>query len=326
MKILYTLPGISNPHGGYRIVCEHLTRLKKLGHETALFVENGKIECDWYDLSGITVTGDRSAFKRYDTIVIGSPHSIWVEDHIRPDQKCFLFMQMVEEKFRSNDRSWSLMCRKFYMSRFPIIHGSRWGEEYVRKIGHRGAMHYIGNGVNFNHFPISDKPKDGKTILLESPFSRNPAKDTDRLASKVIFRLKSEGYNIIGYGSDDLDSRYPLDEYIMRPSLEDMNRMYEEASILVKATKWDARALSPVEAMTKGCVTARAIIQGDDDLMHGVNCLRSGYDENELYENSSFLLKNQDYLSLISGACGAYVQLHCNWETIIPQLEKILIS
>ncbi|MGN6491044.1 MAG: hypothetical protein ACTHLE_03530 [Agriterribacter sp.] len=328
MKILYTLPGIETPHGGYRIVMEHLTRLQKLGHDVALFIEKGKPVCPWYD-HNITITLDRKSYKHYDIIVIGSPHSIWMQDYIKPGQKCFLFMQMVEEKFRPNDALWARQCKQFYLSRFPIIHGSKWGEEHCRKLGRTGEMHYVGNGVNFDHFPISKKPKDGKVVLLEGCFNKNPAKDVDGLAFQVALMLKNRGYKIIGYGFDNPTGvTLALDEYTCKPSLSQMNVMYEDATILLKATKYDARALSPMEAATKGTLTVRSIIEGDDDLTGGFNCIRIPYlpGVNDLFYAASNIFAEDELRERLANNARSYVQQHCNWDTIILQLEKILLS
>lgn len=322
MKILYTFPTITSVHGGARIVFAHLEGLQKLGHDVSLFVENGKTECGWYDLSGITITSDRSSIHDADIIVIGSPHSIWIEDQVKPHQKVFLFMQMVEELFRPADWKWKQLCYKFYKSRFPIIHGSKWGEKHVRAIGRTGPMHYIGNGVNFDHFPISNKPKDGKTILLESPFSKNPAKDVDMLAYKVAKKLKGEGYKVLAYGANE--PVFTDLEYYIRPDLTTMNQLYEESTILVKATKFDARSLSPVEGMTKGCVPIRAIINGDDDLIDCHNCLRSGYNLHDLERNARWILSDEIGRNSMAESCRIYVQEHCNWDWIIEDLNKIL--
>lgn len=329
MKIILTFPTIITPHGGARVLFEWCYRLKKLGHDVGLFVENGKLQCTWYDLSGITVTADHSAYKHYDCIVIGSPHSIWLQDHIRPHQKCFLFMQMVEEYFRPGNALWKKQCEQFYLSKYPIIHGSRWGEEHCRNLGRTCEMHYIGNGVNFEHFPIINKPKDGKTILLEGCFNNNPAKDVDRIAYKTAMRLRKEfGFTVKAYGFDlpNIEASM-LDEYICRPSLTEMNRLYEEATILLKATKYDARALSPVESMTKGTVTVRSIIMGDDDLIQGYNCLRGNYNNpDQFLQFAKSILEHTPQREKLAKNCIQYVQEQCNWDTIIDKLNKILTA
>lgn len=326
MKILYTLPGIKTPHGGYLICCEHITRLKALGHEVDLFVEKGPAVCAWERYSHINITTDRNAYLNYDCIVIGSPHSIWLQNFIKPHQKCFLFMQMDERKFRPHDGNWHRQCLNFYLSKFPIIHGSHWGEQVCRQLGRKGEMYYIGNGVNLDHFPISNKPKDGKTILVEGWEASNPAKDIDHIGPKVAAKLKQQGYKIIAYGFQPIKTLPDVpDEYYYRPPLHTMNELYERATILLKATRYDARALSPMESMCKGTVTARAIVQGDDDLVHGVNCLRTGYDETGLYNCAKELLTNEPMRERLAANCREYVQVN-SWEKIINQLNQILCA
>lgn len=237
-------------------------------------------------------------------------------------------MQMDERKFRPNDGLWDRLCRQFYLSRFPIIHGSHWGEEVCRSLGRKSPMHYIGNGVNFDHFPIEKTEKDGKVILLEGPFNKNPAKDVDQLALNVAQRLKREipSLCVLAYGFDLTKNTSSVDEYIARPSLQEMNRFYRLASVLVKATKYDARALSPMEAMCKSTVTVRAIIQGDDDLIGGYNCFRVGYNEMDLYYSAKAALTDVERREEISNNAKKYVQENCNWDNIIDQLENILLS
>lgn len=327
MKILYTLPGIEVPHGGYRIILEHLTRLRRFGHKTALLIEGGKAFCPWYDVSNIPIYTDKTIIHNFDCIVIGSPHSIWIEDQISAHQKVFLFMQMEEKRFRPNDHAWHNTCDRFYHSAYPLIHGSEWGAEYLKVIGRIGKTFYLDNGVNLDHFPLSRKPKDGYTILVEGWNNNNPAKDTDNIGPAVAQALKKKGYKVLAYGFHPLTKfHHAVDEYYYRPDLATMNQLYEDATILIKATKYDARALSPIEAMTKGTVTARAIIKGDDDLRHGINCLRTGYDGGKLYEISLQLLEDETLRNYLSDQCINYVQEHCNWDKIIDKINKILTA
>lgn len=322
MKIVYTLPSIDVPHGGYRIVIEHLTRLQAFGHATALFVEFGRLDASWYGPVNFEITKNRGVLKESDIIVIGSPHSIWIETIVSKTQKCFVFMQMAEHKFRPNDVAFGRLCKKFYNTHFPIIHGSRWGERFIRS----GITHYIGNGVNLHHFPISTKPKDGKTVLIEGWEASNQAKDIDRISPKVAERLKRDGYRILAYGFHPIKTLTDVpDEYYCRPDLDTMNRLYEEATILVKATRYDARALSPMEGMTKGTVTVRALCEGDDDLIAGFNACRVGYNENDLYEAASAILHDTVSRERLAANCLKYVQEN-TWDKIIEQLNNILCS
>jgi hypothetical protein len=72
-----------------------------------------------------------------------------------------------------------------------------------------------------------------------------------------------------------------------------MNDLYEEATIMIKATKYDARSTAPLEAGTKGTVTVRGIIEGDDDLTEE-NSYKVGYSVDKLYDAAMFALQNKE--------------------------------
>lgn len=325
MNILYTLPAISTPHGGYRIVLEHLTRLQLRGHEVMLYSENKDTSCPWYPVT-FHITNNKADIAKADIVVIGSPHSIWVEDKIQKHQKCFLFMQMDERIFHPHNKAFEQQCLKFYRSKFPLLHGSHWGGEVLHAVGRKGDTIYIDNGVNLQHFPLSYKPKDFKTVLVEGWEASNPAKDIMGIGPAVAAWLKRLGYKIIAYGFQPLKTMtHAVDHYEYRPDLKTMNDLYEAATILVKATRYDARALSPVEAMTKGTVTARAIILGDDDLMHQFNCLRCDYEAATLFRNAQALLTNKDLHHKLALNARCHVSNVIDWVRIIDQIEKIYL-
>lgn len=311
MKIVYTLPSINIPHGGYRIVLEHLIRLKKqFGHDTSLFIESGEPNCDWYGNIDIPITKDRGILGAADIIVFGSPHTRYQP---RPGQKVFSFVQMAEHLFRPNDMQWKRQCKAWYESPYPKIYGAEWIGKLLK-----GQLHYLPDGINTDHFPIESPVKDGRTVLVEGWECSNPAKDTEAYGPKVAEKLKEEGYKILAYGFLPLKrySHVPA-EYYYRPTLDKMNELYRRASVLIKATKYDSRSLSPVEAATKGCVTARAIVQGDDYLIDRVNSRRTNYVENELYEAGKEILQSPLAICIRQ----LYIP---EWPPIIEQLNYTL--
>lgn len=324
MNILYTLPSISVPHGGYRIVFEHLNGLKKLGHNVALFVEKQGL-CNWYPLNFPVIHNSRH-IQNYEVVVICSPHSIWIERQLKKNQRGYIFMQMVEHLFKPTNVEWYGDCLKWYLSKLPVIHGSRWGEQELIKLGRTGAMHYIGNGVNFDHFPIEENvQKDGKIVLVEGWEASNPAKDIQSIGPQVAQRLKADGFIIKSFGFHTLTTLSEVpNEYYSNPSIEVINNLYREATILVKATRLDARALSPVEAMTKGTVTVRSIIYGDDDLIAGDNCVKVPYNEDLLYFAAKNMLEDQTSREIISKRAIEYAKKKLQWEPIIIKLNQIL--
>lgn len=324
MNLLITIPSTQTPHGGLRVILEWANRLAKY-HSVLLYDLSGKNNCSWFTVQ--VKYCDASSLWEADCVILTSPHSAHLLDIILPNQKCFLFLQMMEDMFKPTDHNWLTMCHKFYTSNYPVISISQWNIDTLRnKFGRIGQIHYIGNGVNLDHFPVSTQNKEPDCVLIEGWEPTNPTKDIDRISHKVALQLKKDGYTVIAYGGVQCRSDFNLlHQYFRQPSLSQLNRIYERASVLIKASKYDARSCSPVEAMTKGTVTARAIIQGDDDLVHEENCLRCDYDADQLYIAAKRILTDNQLRSRLSESCVKYAE-SLNWDGIIDHVNSIICN
>lgn len=325
LKILITTPAVNSVNGGIYIILQWCNKLKEIfGHDVTLFSEN-KLdkECKWRKLNVPIVTEFTGG--HYEVVIISSPHSIWIEDFITTE-KCYLFSQMAEDKFHPNDLRWVSKCLKFYRSPNPMYSISLWNIDYFFSKGRKAVTRYISNGMDFNDFPIERIEKDGKTVLLESPDSHNPTKDADHLALKLAGELKRKGYMVLGYGAKPLITlRNNITNYSINPDLSTINKLYRQASILIKATKFDARALAPLEAMTKGCITSRSINSGDDDLLNNVNAMVCKYDYNELKEQTFELLENHEKRRNLTEN-GLNFIAEQTWEKALEPVNQIITS
>jgi hypothetical protein len=335
MKILITTPSLKTPHGGTRVLNEWAAGLSQW-HEVTLLVNSGDPVCNWYSLPpAIKVTKDKTEIQKADIVVIGSPHAIYLADNLRPNQKCFVFLQMLEHMFKPGDAKFQQKCKDTYLGKHPIICISKWNADYLRKLGRKGEIYYIGNGINLHDFPIEEGlQKDGKTILVEGWECTNQTKDTEAIAPRVAERFKQLGYKIIAYSQLPL-TRYAHvpDEYYQQPSLAELNDLYRRATILLKASHYDARSTAPIEAMTKGTVTVRAIEQGDDDLIYTeefdecdyANCIRTKYSLKEMFESAAFILTSKSNYTLLSYNCIEYVKKY-NWDYWMHKINNLLCT
>lgn len=324
MKSIFIFTPSFGLHGGIRVILEWANRLAER-HQVFLRPLHGH-SCDWFKISPkVRIVFDDIPLTFCDLVIITSPHSIKYDRDPLPKRKV-VFLQMMEHQFQPNNKVWRNRCLQTYQSDLPLITISRWGIDKLYKEFHRAApTHYVGNGVNLDHFPISYKPKDGKTVLVEGWMAGNSTKDNMRIGPQVAQQLRARGYRIIAYSAVPASGSYKSvpHEYHAHPSLSLLNELYERASILIKATHCDFRSTSPMEAMTKGTVTARAIDEGDDDLIHDVNCLRGKYNQKELLKNALDLLTNTEKREKMSRACLEYVQAH-SWDYWMEKIERIL--
>jgi glycosyltransferase involved in cell wall biosynthesis len=328
INILITCPSFKVPHGGIRVILEWANRLNKW-HNIVIFVKDNVKKCDWFNIDeDITINGSLKNLHRCNCVIITSPHTIFVQDNLHKKQKCFIFMQMMEHMFIPNNMNWYNDCVKFYTSKHPLFSISKWNIEMLKNEFKRsGVIHYIGNGVNFKDFTINREPKNNNNhILVEGWESTNPTKDFNHIAAKVAKKLKKDGYNIIVYSNVDLYTLKDVpDEFYKNPSISKLNELYNKAAILIKASQYDARSCSPMEAMTKGTPTVRAITKGDDDLIDGYNAIIVPYDETSLYNAATNLLNNKILMDNLSINCLNYVEAF-NWDFWVDEINQIIIK
>lgn len=318
-KILIATPSFGR-HGGIRVIVEWANYFARTGNQVVLYSMK-KEPFDWLQVGRSVRVEYGLPTEEFDLFIITSPHSLDLPVSARHS---VIFLQMMEHLFRPQDKAWQAQCFRTYLSHRPLISISRWNMDMMRSMGRTAPMHYVGNGINLDCFPIRHFKKDGKTILLEGMLPSNPTKDTNYLAAKAAEQLRKDGFRIIAYGTSPL-TKYSeiVDKFVSCPSLRELNELYEEATILLKATRMDARSCSPIEAMTKGTVTVRAIEMGDDDLVNRVNCLRSTYNSAELYRNAKNLLQDWQWRERLAESCVRYAQEN-TWDHHMPVIKSIL--
>lgn len=319
MRIFIQSPNINSRHGGIRVINEWANRLGDYGHKVILYNQAGPVRCDWMTIT-CKIVNTTSLLATSDLLIVTSPHGANLLAKDKPVKKV-VFMQMLEHLFNVTNKRLFDNCMSLYSTKYPLIAISQWNIRILQNNYKRtGPTYYVGNGVNLDDFPISNKPKESKVALLESPEPTNSAKDTEKIAVQVAKNLIEKGWTIKGFGLQPAkDNIYT--EYITKPDLASMNRLYEEATIMIKATKYDARSTAPLEAGTKGTVTIRGIIEGDDDLSDD-NCFKTGYSYDKLFDATMFGINHPDQLKKRADNIRNHVERYTwdYWMTIINHI------
>ncbi len=333
-------------HGGVRVIVEWANHLSRRGHGVTLQIIRpaGYRWENWIDIDSTVriQVGQVINLNGYDIAVATFPVAALAMDADSSFCKKFYFLQMAEHLF-NNDPFWHQMCFQSYKVKIPIIGISKWVEEEVRKHRCDDTMYYVGNGVSDDFKP--GQKDEGLTILVEGwggyPGNSSSAKDVDLLACRVAEVLHKEyGAKIIAFSQFPLfdpnkpygDLRhakqyeYILSEYWESPSREELVRLYQRPTFMLKASKYDARSCAPVEAMKCGTVTVRAIERGDDDLRNGENCLVCDYDYNQLLLTSKFIINAPGLILSLSDGALKYAARELNWETRMNEIENILLN
>jgi hypothetical protein len=322
MRIFIQSPNINSRHGGIRVINEWANRLQGFGHKVILYNQAGPVRCDWMTIT-CKIVNTTSLLDNSDLLIVTSPHGAFLLSKDKPVKKV-VFLQMLEHLFNITNKSFFDSCLALYTTKYPLISISQWNIRFLQnKYQRKGPIHYVGNGVNLEDFTISNKPKKCKIALLESPEPSNMAKDTEKIAVQVAKNLIEKGWTIKGFGLQAAkDNIYT--EYFTKPSLETMNRLYDEATIMIKATRYDARSTAPLEAGTKGTITIRGIIEGDDDL-NDTNSFKTGYSYDKLFDATMFAINNPEQLKQRSENIKTHVQTY-TWDYWMIKINQIICS
>lgn len=318
-RVFMTCPTL-RPHGGVRVILEWANRLPNvvLRVPAAETIEWGRIA------PHVKVATDDTDLASCGVLIVTSPHGDAYLDHPDAPDRRFVFLQMMEHMFRISRRDWVKRCYELYLRPEPLVLISDWNERTMREeVGRTGEILRVGNGVNLKQFPIERVAKRDDVVLVEGWNPGNRTKDIGRIAHLVADRLKADGCTILAYDRrPPQEHRRTCDEFHVRPDLATMNDLYRRATILVKASRWDARACAPMEAMTKGTVTARAIIEGDDDLTPE-NSLRTLYHQDALYRAARRLLDDTGLRNELADNCLRYAEEH-SWDKVMPRIRETL--
>lgn len=306
---------------------EHCNYFARKGHDVTLqsFGVSGQ-SYEWVKVDRRVKVVYRQNIKDvFDVVVAGSPPLCLILELAQLRAKKFFFLQMAEHLFDPGNLAWQNACRKAYNVDFPIIGISKFTEYIVRNEMKREnkPMYYIGNGVS-SDFQPAEKREPG-VVLVEGWECYNAAKDVYYQAADVAGLLKQQGYKIIAYSQFPLKSYKGIpDEYYVRPSQEVLISLYQRATILVKASMYDARSCAPVEAMACNCIPIRAIHQGDDDLLHGYNSLISEYGDGiKQYNNALRVLTDTNLRQRLIQGCKEYRKQLLDWEMWGGVIEEI---
>ncbi len=325
MRIAYITPGFG-PCGGMRVVAEHVNRLAARGHEMFVLMPRFNRTPRWIEVNATMgpIIAARGG-KPFDAVVATGYNTVAASLRV-PGRNHLWFVQMAEWAFYQKGgykRDAAMQAYELATKQgLCVVTIAQWVyEEMKQRWGIDAEI--IGNGVNQEHFYVPDGVEKAKAIMVEGD-CRNAAKDVDHLTWRAAIELKEEyGVELWGYSAIGNPYTSHFDKFVLVPDVDTMRDMYARSLFLLKASRYDARACAPVEAMCCGTPTVRALIRGDDDLIHGRNCLRSGYDYERFIAHARRLMTDRLLLENLRQNCLVYADRRLRWEDKIDQLEGI---
>ena len=323
-RIAYCTPGLG-PCGGIRVLVEHCNRLAARGHDVALVAPRPESP-HWIkvDVPIIPIQALQGA-KPLDAVVATGFQTVEWSLQI-PAQRRYYFVQMMEHEFFSpRGQAWMQARDSYQLAAslgFRVITIADWLQRALYDEWRIDAD-IVPNGVNQEQF-YPDRPTGRADAILVEGDDRNPAKDVDHVSWQVALELRRlYGVELWGYSAINHPFVSEMDRHVLVPTTEQMRQMYSCCLFLLKASKYEGRACAPVEAMSCGTTCVRGIVNGDDDLLDGVNCLRTEYSYDAVLAAAKRLVEGQLLQQNLERGCRQYAKQHLQWDDKIDALEVV---
>jgi glycosyltransferase involved in cell wall biosynthesis len=135
-------------------------------------------------------------------------------------------------------------------------------------------------------------------------------------------KVKSKMW-LFGYDADALARLNPDAKSFGAPSNEEVNKLYNQATVLIQASLHEGFCLPALEAMAAGCPLICTDMHGNRDFCHdGKNCLIIEQNNQAALSQAILRLMKDKKLQHKLREGGLKTAKNYTWDAIIPKLEK----
>jgi GT2 family glycosyltransferase len=308
--------------GGHRDVFEHLNRLLERGHEVALYTLGDPP--DWFELRAPV-----HSFEDYDELVEelsqldaikvatwwNTAAPVWRASVLRGIP--VYFVQDIETSYYPDDERTRHVVLDSYRPEFRYMTISSWNRERLRELGLDAEL--IAPGIDLGTFrPLAGVQRRADMVLALG--RSNPLKNLP-LTVDAWRALPDDRPELCLFGIEpELVAEVGM-RYVEGPSDEQVNELFNEASVFVQTSSHEGFALPPLEAMATGAAVVCTDAHGNRDFCRdGENCLMPEPTVAAVSAAIGRLLDDRELREQL-GRAGIETAQAYAWERRIDQLE-----
>ena len=326
LRVVYVTEG-TGIGGGHRDIFEHLNRLLDRGHEVALYTLGDAPE--WFPLRAPV-----RSFEFYDELVDAladidaikvatwwnTAAPVWRASVLRGIP--VYLVQDIETSYYPDDEPVRHAVLDSYRPEFRYMTISSWNRERLRELGLDAEL--IPPGIDLQTF----RPLEGverRTDMVLALGRSNPLKNLP-LTVDAWHALHQPRPELCLFGIEPELAREPGMRYVESPSDEEVNELFNEATVFVQTSSHEGFALPPLEAMATGCAVVCTDAHGNRDFcVDGANCMMPETDRESVCAALSKVLADPDLRARL-GRAGEETASDYAWERRIDALEGFLVG
>jgi GT2 family glycosyltransferase len=311
--------------GGHRDIFEHLNRLHKRGHEVALYTLGDPP--DWFSLRVPVHT-----FEFYDELIESlatldaikvatwwnTAGPVWRASVLRGIP--VYFVQDIETSYYPDDEVVRHAVLDSYRPEFRYMTISSWSRDRLRELNLDAEL--IPPGIDLETFRPLEEVERRQDMVLALGRS-HPLKNLP-LTVDAWRALPEPRPELCLFGIEpELASEDGI-RYVTSPSDDEVNELFNEATVFVQTSTHEGFALPPLEAMATGGAVVCTDAHGNRDFcVDGENCLMPESRRDAVSAALERLLKDADLRARLGKAAEARAKDYA-WERRIDALEGFL--
>jgi glycosyltransferase involved in cell wall biosynthesis len=230
------------------------------------------------------------------------------------------FVQDIETSYYPDDERTRHAVIDSYRPEFRYMTISSWNRERLRELGLDAEL--IPPGIDLDTFRPLDRAKR-RTDMVLALGRTNPLKNLP-LTIAAWRALPEPRPELCLFG---IEPELATDEgmrYVQSPSDEEVNELFNEATVFVQTSTHEGFALPPLESMATGGAVVCTDAHGNRDFcVDGENCLMPEPDTDAVSNALRRLLDDPEQRAVL-GAAGIQTARDYMWELRIDALEAFL--
>jgi glycosyltransferase involved in cell wall biosynthesis len=308
--------------GGHRDIFEHLDRLLERGHDVRLYTLGEPPE--WFPLRAPVETFPdyealAAALAELDAIKVATwwntAAAVWRASVLRGIP--VFFVQDIETSYYPEDEAMRHHVLASYRHEFRYMTISGWNRDRLRELGVEATI--IPPGIDLDTFRPLEGARRRQDMLLALGRS-NPLKNLP-LTIDAWKQLPDPRPELCMFGIEPGLGEEHGASYVVSPSDEEVNALFNAATVFVQTSVHEGFCLPPLEAMATGAAVVCTDAHGNRDFCHdGENCLMPDPSAGAVRDAIATLLADPDLRSRL-GEAGRRTAASYAWERRIDALE-----
>jgi glycosyltransferase involved in cell wall biosynthesis len=324
LRVVYVTEG-TGVGGGHRDVFEHLNRLLDRGHDVALYTLGDAP--GWFELRAPVRSFDTyeelvAELSEIDAIKVATWWTtalpVWRASVVRGLP--VYFVQDIETSYYPDDERERYQVLDSYRPEFRYLTISSWNRERLAELGLSAQV--VPPGIDLATFrPLEQVERRADMVLALG--RSNPLKNL-ALTIDAWRALPQPRPELCLFGIEPELADDPAIRYVTAPTDEQVNELFNRATVFVQTSTHEGFALPPLEAMATGGAVVCTDAHGNRDFcVDGENCLMPAAEVAAVGTALARLLADASLRARL-GAAGMETAKAYAWKLRIDRLEEFL--